>query len=249
MVHDTCEEGDFIWIQDYHLMLLPSMLRALSPNAKLGFFLHVPSGPAKFRIFERGNVRVKFRAFQRGNGGEFSSFRVFEWFECWNGGTVGIRRFPSSELYRALPYREDILHGMLAADLLGFQTYDYARHFLSSCEIVLGIETSPDRLDTKSRRLLGAILEFETQGHDINSVLVSRDETRLCSSFENHPVLVSLWHLRVTFPRSEREPFATLLVCVSLKERENASPETCADFRLIFATRTPEIQASSTTGI
>ena len=61
--------------------LLPRMLRQLSPDSKLGFFLHVP--------------------------------------------------FPSSELYRTLPFREEILRGLLAADLLGFQTYDYARHFLS----------------------------------------------------------------------------------------------------------------------
>jgi trehalose 6-phosphate synthase/phosphatase len=51
--------------------------------------------------------------------------------------------FPSSELYRILPFREALLSAMLHADLIGFQTYDYARHFLSSCEAVLFCDVSP----------------------------------------------------------------------------------------------------------
>ncbi|MCI1979460.1 MAG: trehalose-6-phosphate synthase, partial [Bifidobacteriaceae bacterium] len=35
-------KGDTIWIQDYHLMLLPGMLRKRFPNASIGWFLHVP---------------------------------------------------------------------------------------------------------------------------------------------------------------------------------------------------------------
>ena len=33
---------DTIWIHDYHLMLLPALLRARLPEARIGFFLHVP---------------------------------------------------------------------------------------------------------------------------------------------------------------------------------------------------------------
>lgn len=36
------QPGDIIWIHDYHLMLLPAMLRAKCPNAIIGFFLHIP---------------------------------------------------------------------------------------------------------------------------------------------------------------------------------------------------------------
>ena len=35
-------EGDRIWIHDYQLMLVPAMVRALLPNACIGFFLHIP---------------------------------------------------------------------------------------------------------------------------------------------------------------------------------------------------------------
>lgn len=36
------QPGDIIWIHDYHLMLLPAMIRAKFPNAMIGFFLHIP---------------------------------------------------------------------------------------------------------------------------------------------------------------------------------------------------------------
>ncbi|SMO90155.1 trehalose 6-phosphate synthase /trehalose 6-phosphatase [Saccharicrinis carchari] len=46
--------------------------------------------------------------------------------------------FPSYEIIRILPWREEILCGMLGADLIGFHTYDYARHFISSVKRLLG---------------------------------------------------------------------------------------------------------------
>lgn len=36
------QPGDIVWIHDYHLMLLPSMLRQRIPNIYIGFFLHIP---------------------------------------------------------------------------------------------------------------------------------------------------------------------------------------------------------------
>jgi trehalose 6-phosphate synthase/phosphatase len=34
--------GDLIWVHDYHLMLVPALLRKALPDAKIGFFLHIP---------------------------------------------------------------------------------------------------------------------------------------------------------------------------------------------------------------
>ncbi|KAJ2686519.1 Trehalose-6-P synthase/phosphatase complex synthase subunit, partial [Coemansia spiralis] len=103
---DVVNDGDLVWIQDYHLMLLPRMLRRLLDarglrSVKIGWFLHVP--------------------------------------------------FPSSELYRVLPVRREILEGVLSADLLGFHTYDYARHFLSSCTRILGLATTPNAVEFDGR--------------------------------------------------------------------------------------------------
>jgi trehalose 6-phosphate synthase/phosphatase len=48
--------------------------------------------------------------------------------------------FPSYEVFRLLPWREELLDGLLGAELVGFHTYDYARHFLSSVRRIRGAE-------------------------------------------------------------------------------------------------------------
>ncbi|KAG6498490.1 hypothetical protein ZIOFF_046404 [Zingiber officinale] len=53
--------------------------------------------------------------------------------------------FPSSEIYRTLPFREEILKALLNCDIIGFHTFDYARHFLSCCSRILGIEYQSKR--------------------------------------------------------------------------------------------------------
>lgn len=47
--------------------------------------------------------------------------------------------FPSSEVFRTLPFRERLIEGLLGADLVGFHTAAYARHFTSTALRVLGV--------------------------------------------------------------------------------------------------------------
>lgn len=48
--------------------------------------------------------------------------------------------FPSYELFRILPERDELLEGLLGADLIGYHTHDYMRHFVSAVERVLGFK-------------------------------------------------------------------------------------------------------------
>lgn len=48
--------------------------------------------------------------------------------------------WPSSEIFRMLPVRNELLKGLLSATLLGFHLFDYARHFLSACVRLLNLE-------------------------------------------------------------------------------------------------------------
>ncbi len=59
--------------------------------------------------------------------------------------------FPSYEVFRTIPCREELLKGMLGADLLGFHTYDYERHFLSSVQRILGYEISFNNIHLDNR--------------------------------------------------------------------------------------------------
>ena len=46
-VASLAEPGDFVWVHDYHLMLVPAMLRDAAPDLAIGFFLHIPFPPAE----------------------------------------------------------------------------------------------------------------------------------------------------------------------------------------------------------
>lgn len=83
--------------------------------------------------------------------------------------------FPSFEIFRLLVWREEILLGILGADLIGFHTYDYARHFLSSV-----------------RRLLGFDHNFNTINHEGRSILVDAFPMGIDYDFfvKNHAVQV-----------------------------------------------------------
>ncbi len=59
--------------------------------------------------------------------------------------------FPSYELFRLLPWRKELIEGLLGSDLVGFHTYDYVRHFLSSATRLKAIEHSMGTLHFNGR--------------------------------------------------------------------------------------------------
>ncbi len=62
--------------------------------------------------------------------------------------------FPSFEIFRIFPWREALLEGMLGADLIGFHTYDYERHFLSSVKRILRKNVQFNRVMVGSREVV-----------------------------------------------------------------------------------------------
>ena len=59
--------------------------------------------------------------------------------------------FPSYEIFRILPWREEILDGLLGADQIGFHTFDYMRHFLSAAYRISGHEHNFGKLSIDGR--------------------------------------------------------------------------------------------------
>jgi len=100
-VVDRYRRNDLIWVHDYHLMLLPQMLRDRLPDAAIGFFLHIP--------------------------------------------------FSSSEIFPVLPRREELLDGLLGADLLAFQTHGHLQQFRAALLRVLGMESKIQQVAVGSR--------------------------------------------------------------------------------------------------
>ncbi|KAJ4862659.1 glycosyltransferase family 20 domain-containing protein [Trichoderma breve] len=61
--------------------------------------------------------------------------------------------FPSSEFLRCLPRRKEVLEGILGANLVGFQSYSYSRHFLSCCTRILGFPSDTLGIDAYGSRV------------------------------------------------------------------------------------------------
>ncbi|SMO46352.1 bifunctional alpha,alpha-trehalose-phosphate synthase (UDP-forming)/trehalose-phosphatase [Solitalea koreensis] len=62
--------------------------------------------------------------------------------------------FPSYEIFRLIPWRDEILNGLVGADLIGFHTYDYSKHFLNSCQRILGFQSFSNQLIVNDRPVL-----------------------------------------------------------------------------------------------
>ncbi|WP_020571419.1 bifunctional alpha,alpha-trehalose-phosphate synthase (UDP-forming)/trehalose-phosphatase [Neolewinella persica] len=61
--------------------------------------------------------------------------------------------FPSYEVFRILPWRKEILDGILGADQIGFHTFGYMRHFLSAAYRITGYEHKFGRLHIDEREV------------------------------------------------------------------------------------------------
>lgn len=66
--------------------------------------------------------------------------------------------FPSYESFRLLPWRRELLNGMMGADFLGFHTYDDMRHFLSSVNRLAGIGNTNGQITVGNRPVLADAL-------------------------------------------------------------------------------------------
>lgn len=61
--------------------------------------------------------------------------------------------FPSYEIFRVLPKREELLKGMLGSDLIGFHNYDYERHFISSVSRILRYDVNFNTIQVGRRKV------------------------------------------------------------------------------------------------
>lgn len=116
-------QGDLIWVHDYQLALVPAMIRARLPDARIGFFLHIP--------------------------------------------------FPAAEVFRLLPWREQILRGLLGADVIGFHTFSYVRQFINTLIHTLGLMPNADHVNIDGREVSLGVYPmgvdapaFDSQGRD-----------------------------------------------------------------------------------
>lgn len=146
VVAEAAEDGDVIWIQDYHFMLLPKLIRDRLPKAAVGFFLHIP--------------------------------------------------FPSFEIFRLLPWRSQILEGLLGADLVGFHTYDYTWHFINSVRNLLGYQVAMGQITTPDRIIKADVfpigIDYENYANAAQNSEVQAEVSKFREKIGDRKIILSV---------------------------------------------------------
>ena len=116
--------------------------------------------------------------------------------------------FPSFEMFRLLPWRREILEGILGADLIGFHTYDYALYFLSSVRRILGYEPTfgqmfvGDRVVRADAFPMG--IDYDRFAKGVEDPSVQREISRIRRKVRNYKIILSVDRLDYTKGIPER---------------------------------------------
>ncbi len=114
-----------IWVHDYQLQLVPEMLRRRLPDARIGFFLHIP--------------------------------------------------FPPVEIFERLPWRVEVLRGLLGADFLGFQTRRGALNFADAAREIAGATGPASSLHHEGREIRAEAVPISIDVSEVRSVAAGDD--------------------------------------------------------------------------
>ncbi|MGC5628260.1 alpha,alpha-trehalose-phosphate synthase (UDP-forming) [Georgenia sp. Z1344] len=101
---ETVAEGGTVWVHDYQLQLVPSLIRTRRPDVRIGFFNHIP--------------------------------------------------FPPVEIFTQLPWRRQVVDGLLGADVVGFQRESDAGNFLRAVRRLTDHPTRGDQVRVRPSSLL-----------------------------------------------------------------------------------------------
>ncbi len=134
---------DLFWVQDYHLMLVPQLIRAKHPKARVGWFCHIP--------------------------------------------------WPPPDTFGILPWRTDILEGLLGADVLGFHLPEYAKHFRECVERFTPYEIEDDQIVCQGRRVASITAPIGIPVNELQALSLDPDvgrEVERIRSMMNHRRIV-----------------------------------------------------------
>ncbi len=110
--------------------------------------------------------------------------------------------FPAADVYRTLPVAEEILRGLLGADIIGFHAYEYVSHFRTAALRVLGMESEAMYLQLQSRRVALEVLPIGIEPSEVKELLrtseARREQTDLERTFAGKRIIVGVDRLDYT---------------------------------------------------
>jgi trehalose 6-phosphate synthase len=124
-------QNAIVWIHDYHLQLVPAMLRQQRPDLIIGFFLHIP--------------------------------------------------FPPYELFSRLPWRNEIIEGLLGCDLVGFQRPMGAANFAACAQQLLGTDEQDGVIKLATHDARVGVFPISIDFAEVEEMAAGRATRRLTS--------------------------------------------------------------------
>lgn len=104
--------------------------------------------------------------------------------------------FPSFELFRLLPWRAELLEGMLGADLLGFHTFDDSRHFINAVTRILPINASANQLMVNDRAVIAETfpmgIDYDKYASMVGNMEVQQQLQQLEENFHGIKMILSI---------------------------------------------------------
>lgn len=187
--------GALVWVHDYHLQLVPGLLRERRPDLRIGFFLHIP--------------------------------------------------FPPQELFAQIPWRRQILEGLLGADVVGFQTVVGARNFAVLCRRYTAAEGARDELRLGGHRCRIGAFPISIDTERFARVASDPETVRRAQEFRErlgNPQRVLLGVDRLDYTKGID---LRLLVFEELLRERRADPRSCVLVQVAVPSReaVPEYQA------
>lgn len=183
--------GDLIWVQDYHLMLVPGMVRRKRPKARIGWFCHIP--------------------------------------------------WPPPETFGLLPWREEILEGLLGADVLGFHLAEYAEHFRQCVDRFTSHRLSGGTILHQSRKVRALAAPIGIAVDDLQALAidpdVGREVERIRQAMANRKLILGVDRLDYTKGIPER-----LTAFERLLRTDKSARTRCALIQVMVPSRT-DVQA------
>jgi len=144
-VIEHTDDNDYIWVHDYHLILVARELRKTRLRRQVGFFLHVP--------------------------------------------------FPPLDIFLKLPWRFQILQGLLEYDLVGFQTFRDRRNFLDCVRALLGSRATGR----------GQVMKIAVAGREVRvgAFPISIDYSEFADFAGTQEVADQAWIIHANLPRRQ----------------------------------------------
>ena len=146
-----------VFIQDYHLALLPRMLREADPDVIIGQFWHIP--------------------------------------------------WPNYEIFRICPWKDELMHGLLGNDMLGFHIGDHCDNFMEAASNVLGSSVHEEynlvyhQSEPTLVRPFPISVDFDQIDRDARSAEVIEEMDRLCEELKLGNKVIGLGIDRIDYTK------------------------------------------------